>query len=64
MVNTAIKRGEYLLIAVDGTEKLVSEKPRMAKLCKEIGCDYIDTVILKRHKGQPSVIICWWMIPE
>lgn len=43
-----INSGEYLVIKVDGTETLVKQKPSVDAICKAIGCEYIDTVKLKR----------------
>jgi hypothetical protein len=57
MTNIDIKRGEYLLIAVDGTEIRVYDKPRLPVIEKFIGCNSIDTVILKKRGGEPSVIM-------
>lgn len=44
----AINKGEYLIIAVDGTETIIQQKPEINRVCKAIGCEYIDTITLKR----------------
>jgi hypothetical protein len=46
-----IRRGEYLIIRVDGTETRVEEKPTLHKLYRDIGCQCADTVTLD-HKRQ------------
>jgi hypothetical protein len=46
----AIKRGEYKIIRVDGTEVLHEEKPVMGRILKDIGADLFDTVILDRKE--------------
>lgn len=41
-----VRRGEYRIIRVDGTEQLVEEKPTLDRVYQIIGCDCVDTVIL------------------
>ena len=52
-----MNKGQYKIIRIDGTEEFFSEKPKLSKIKKEIGCESIDTVILTWHKGQPLVIM-------
>jgi hypothetical protein len=42
------KRGEYLIIRVDGSEEVVTGKPTLEKVYAAIGCECIDTVLLDR----------------
>lgn len=51
-----VKRGEYLLIRVDGTEELIQEKPSLQKIHRDISCDCFDTVILD-HKQQIVMMV-------
>jgi len=57
MSSPAIKPGEYIILAADGTETLVHEKPRLEKIYKEIGCDCIDTVVLTKKRDRAEVIM-------
>lgn len=45
-----VKRGEWKLIAVDGTETLFEEKPTIGGVQKAIGASCLDTVIIDRRK--------------
>jgi hypothetical protein len=54
MTFPTIERGTYLIVRSDGTEQLVYEKPTVEKICKAIGTDTLDTVILtwaNRHQA-------------
>lgn len=46
-----IRRGEYLVVGVDGTETLIEERPTIQKIHRDIGCDCLDTVTLDRKAG-------------
>ncbi len=52
-----VKRGEYLIIRVDGTEELIREKPTLEALHRAIGCDCIDAVNLDRKIPAEIVMI-------
>jgi hypothetical protein len=51
-----VKRGEYRVIKVDGTETLFEEKPSIQKIYRAIGCDCVDTVILDRNLQQIMMV--------
>jgi hypothetical protein len=55
--NIDVKRGEYRIIRVDGTETLIEEKPRLKSICAAIGCESIDTVILTVRRAEPEIIM-------
>ena len=40
-----VKRGEYKIIKVDGTEVLYEEKPTLMAIYRAIDCECVDTVI-------------------
>jgi hypothetical protein len=52
-----LNRGEYRVIRVDGSEELVSERPSLAKIYRDIGCTCIDTVTLTRNAHGPDIIM-------
>jgi hypothetical protein len=41
-----VARGTYLIVRCDGTEELMRDMPTAEKLCRAIGADTLDTVIL------------------
>lgn len=43
-----IKRGQYKIVRVDGTETVINEAPTIDSVHKAIGCDCIDTVIVTK----------------
>jgi hypothetical protein len=52
-----VRRGEYRIIRVDGTETLIEEKPNLRTITKAIGAECIDTVCLdKRTRTQIMVV--------
>jgi hypothetical protein len=52
-----VKRGEYRVIRIDGTEILVEEKPNLRTITRAIGAESIDTVSLdKRTRTQIMVV--------
>lgn len=46
---TAIERGQYKVIRVDGTELTLEGRPSFAEIRRLIGCDSLDTVTIDRH---------------
>ena len=57
MSDYKVRRGEYRIIRVDGTEELVEEKPTFDRVYKAIGCDCVDTVILDKRTSLPTQIM-------
>lgn len=51
-----VRRGEFRVIKVDGTETLFEEKPSIQKIYRAIGCDCVDTVILDRNLQQIMMV--------
>ncbi len=49
-----VRRGEYRIIRVDGTEELIEAKPTIDAVCKAIGCDCIDTVSIGKNRANGS----------
>ena len=45
-----VRRGEYKIIRVDGTEELVEEKPTLGAVYQAIGCECVDTVTLDHER--------------
>lgn len=50
------KRGTYLIIRVDGSEETIEKHPFLKTICKQIGCDCIDTVLIDR-KSETVMIV-------
>ena len=51
-----LKRGEWKIIRVDGTEATVQSKPTLQAVYEAIGCENIDTVTLD-HKNQVVMMV-------
>jgi hypothetical protein len=45
-----IKRGAYLIIRVNGHEEDIPHKPTIGQIQKDIGCDWVDTVLLDHNR--------------
>src|SRR5258708_28354330 len=45
-----VQRGQYLILRINGNVKKVDEKPTLAKIYKEIGCECIDTITLDHER--------------
>ena len=52
-----VRRGEYKIIRVDGTEELVEEKPTLGKVYRAIGCECIDTVTLSHRTHSGTIVM-------
>jgi hypothetical protein len=54
-----IKRGEYKIIRVDGTETIVKEHPQIKAIHRAIGCECLDTVVLTMNpvSGLPDTVM-------
>jgi hypothetical protein len=46
-----MKRGQYKIIRVDGTETVYEGKPAIGEISRLIGCDALDTVTLDRRRA-------------
>ena len=54
----SVKRGTYHVIRTDGTEIVREEKPTIAKINRELGCDTLSSVSLtRRNAHQPSLVM-------
>ena len=52
-----IKRGQWLVIRVDGTEEPMEGAPTLDKVYRAIGCQSIDAVCLVKDHGRPTVVM-------
>ncbi len=52
-----VRRGEYRIIRVDGSEMNVPQKPTLDRIHKAIGCDTFDTVLLKKGRDGTAEIV-------
>lgn len=51
-----VRRGEYRVLRVDGTEQLIEEKPSIGKIERDIGASCLDTVCLDRENSQIMMV--------
>ena len=53
-----IKRGQWLIIRVDGTEEPMEGRPSIYEVYQALGCECIDTVsLVKDSSGQALVVM-------
>jgi len=52
-----VKRGEYRIIKVDGTETLIEEKPTLRAVQRAIGADTLDTVCLDKKTRTQIMLV-------
>lgn len=53
----AVKRGEFIVIRVDGNVTHCGFKPTNKVIKAAIGCDLIDVVILTHDNGMPGIVM-------
>lgn len=54
---TDVRRGEYLIVRVDGSVELHEGRPSIREVSRDIGAETLDTVILTRHGGRATVVM-------
>jgi hypothetical protein len=52
-----IKRGEFRVIRVDGTEELIEEKPTIGKIYHALGVTCCDSVTLRFGNGREDTLV-------